>query len=596
MTFDPYKFAKGEDLKTFDPYAFAAGAKEAPTEARGRPTEAAATGFLNRLSSGHGPQLQALADPLIDRVTVPIVNALTGTEQKPAPMKQMLPGSPEYIAARDKNIRHRETLYDQNPIAYGYGATAGTLVQGAALSGLLPAKIAGSSVLGAMNTGAASGLLENPGDTEGEVSGLQIGKRGTGGLVGAAIGGTIQGGLQSAKHVKNAAGWVGRKVGSALTGESDDVIRTYAQKTDEVNRLIQKSGGNMSEAADQVRAEVQSGIRSTKAKLSGDIGRALEASSPDRNIPAQPIIDVLEAQKAKLNPNFKADAISEINEMIANVSKEAQGGLLDLKGLHQTTQYLQESAKSSYPKAGQIFSRAGEAARAAKQAAALSRKTLNPLAPEVAKANNQLSLIHSIEENLNKNLIAPGKPDAALFAAGSGGNPRNAKMLDTLGKHSGVDALGKAKTLAAARSFASPSIMPTDSTGKSLTRVGVAAGLGSFAGPIGAVIGGAAASPLTLKAGINAVNIVAKGLAKLPDFSGLIQKNPSAANAVIQALSGKGQFKEQEINPDTLQFFLGNPQLLDKVQDPTLKAIIERKISSRKPSGSTAIERRFNKN
>jgi hypothetical protein len=353
---------------------------------------------------------------------------------------------------------------------------------------------------------------------------------------GAKLSGGIQLAAESIPVVGKVIGYGARKIGSTLTGETEGVIKTYAERTDHVNDMIKQGGGEVTEMADQARKEISDGIQAKKRELNGVVRKAISSAPEEKSIPINPVVEKLEAAKAKLNPNLKSDAVSEIDELIAKVKGEAdEHGNVNLRSLHEVKEYLQEAGKSAYAKGGQIFSRAKDAAQAAKDAAAQARRIFNPLAPEAAEANNALSALHSIEDRLNPNLIKPGAPDSALMAAGSGANARNAKMLTRLEQASGVPALQKAKDLAAARAFASPSWLPKDATGKAAARMILGAGVGgAIDGKEGALVGGALTSPMALKVGINALNMGKGAVSSLPNVAQAIRQNPGIATALTQ--------------------------------------------------------------
>jgi hypothetical protein len=563
----------------------------------------------NAATLGYLPHLQALAEPAMTK----FADLVTGND-----VYSTLPG---YTARRDENIKRIDQQAKEHPIVSRTGDVAG-VVGGALMTGGIGALTkapAGAGLLmrglnaaknagRVVGSGAAIAAAQNPGDVEGEVDPLQLDKRYENAKTGAIISGVLHAGVNAVPIVKGAVKWGGAKVAAALTGEADDVIRNYAARTDQVNKMIEQSGGDITVAADQLRDKIAKGLQATKDKLNGQITQALASAPRDKTISVQPLLDKLEAIRTKLNPNIKSDAVSEINEMMGKLIKEAdEHGNVSIQSLHEIKSYLQEAGKSAYAKGGQIFSRAKEAARAAKDAAAEARKIFNGLAPDAAKANNQLAMLHGIEDRLNKNLITSGKSDAALMAAGSGANPRNARMLGQLEQASGVPVVQPAKDLASVKAFGSPSLLPKDATGKALARQAAGAGIGTWiAGPIGTVIGGALTSPMTLKLGINAANLAGKAGAKvaqvinLPAFSGLYDKSPAAAQFVAQAVGAKirGQGGltpaplDSSDDPDVQQFFEKHPQLLENIQDNKLRAKIEAKLK-RSPSADTAVSRRL---
>jgi hypothetical protein len=407
---------------------------------------------------------------------------------------------------------------------------------------------------------------------------------------GAKLSGGIQLAAESIPVVGKALGYAGRKIGQAVSGVDENIIRNYAERTDEVNHLIKQSGGDVTAAADIVRTELSEGIQRTKSSLNAQISRTLQGASPDKSISIQPIIEKLEAAKSRLNPNFKGGAISEIDDMIASIRNEAPDGLANVSSLYQIKQFLNEGSASAYNKGGQIFTRAGEAARAAKDASRDARDALRPVAGAISDADSQLSRLHSIERRLNKNLLAAGKPDAALLAAGSGGNPRNAATLRELERISGVPVSQRAKDLATAKTFANPSILPTDYTGKAVARQVGGALLGTaVGGPVGGVVGGALASPMAVKLGVNALNVGSGIASRLPNFDKMVRENPVAAQTIVQIMSGQIRRANEApapITPEVDQYFQENPQLLQNIQDPKVRAEIEARSQKRGPAAA----------
>jgi gas vesicle protein len=358
---------------------------------------------------------------------------------------------------------------------------------------------------------------------------------------GAKLSGGIQAAVEAVPYVGKALSTAARKVGSAISGVDESLLTNYAKRTDEVNDLIKQSGGDMTAAADQVRTELSDGIQKTKRDLSGKISEALKKSSPEPSASVQSIVDRLEAYKAKLNPNLKADAVAEIDDMIGKVIHESSqtnaDGLVTPSQMYELKQFLTENAKGAYQKNGQIFTRSTEAARAAKEAAQEAREILKPVLPEISQADAQLSKLHAIEGRLNKNLLAAEKPDAALFSAGAGKNPRNAATLRELEKISGVPVSQRTQDLATAKTFASPALTPSSGMTTATARMLGAAGLGYAAGgKEGAMVVGAAASPMGMKLAINAAR-VGKGMAlatKVPQVMKFARENPVAASTLAQ--------------------------------------------------------------
>jgi hypothetical protein len=400
---------------------------------------------------------------------------------------------------------------------------------------------------------------------------------------GAKLSGGVQLAAESIPIVGKALGAGARKIGSALSGVDENIIKNYAARTDEVNDLIKQSGGDVTEAADIVRNELSAGIQNTKAGLNARISRTLSKASPEKNIPVQPLLEKLEAAKSRLNPNFKGSAIKEIDEMISAIKSEAPDGMTNVSSLYQIKQFLNEGSASAYNKGGQIFTRASEAARAAKDAAQDARSMLKPVAGAISEADSQLSKLHAIERRLNKNLLAAGKPDAALIAAGSGANARNAANLRELERISGVPVTQRAKDLATAKTFSNPSLTPTDFTGKAAARVLAAGGIGTaVAGPVGGAIAAGLTSPMAVKLGVNGARIAERMASRVPSFARMTRENPVVAQTIVQLMSRQIRSQNDpapQVTPEIKEFFQENPKLLQDIPDPKTRDQLQREIA-----------------
>lgn len=293
------------------------------------------------------------------------------------------------------------------------------------------------------------------------------------------------------------------KVASAFTGVPENIVKNYAKNGKAVDELIAKYGGNSAQAADSIREQYQTQLRNFKNKANEDISKAL-ATKAEEITDVSPALQNLEKSKASLNPKTKAAERAQIQEHIDVLNSLAdEEGNIALKDLFDAKEYLQDAGKSSYVKNGQLFTPGKDSARAAKNGARELRQILNKAAPDIAEANNKLALLHNAEDGLNKNLIKPGGPDAALMTAGAQPLSRQRNQLERLSQVSGVPMAKKAEDLATARAFANPELLPVDTTGKSPGRIAAGAGIGFLkGGPVGAAVGAAMTSPLALKYGI----------------------------------------------------------------------------------------------
>ena len=460
-----------------------------------------------------------------------------------------------FKTARADALAEEADLAQRRPglsTAYDVGGAVLTapLVAGKALQGIRAGGIM-SGAGQAAKVGAGLGAAEALGHAEN--SGEAIETIGKGALIGA-------GAQVGANAVAKAAPVVGRalakgakKIASGLTGIDEKVISTYAQRADQVKSMIKNSGGEISEAADQVRRGITKDIQVTRQKLGNQIGKALdgyEGVLADGKPILQSLDDTI-SKVGEVTARFRPDEINELKNLRDLVAKSLlDDGMIQLKTLSAVKEELQAIAKPSYMNGAMIFPKGDLAAKAAKGAAGEARRILNQAAPEIRHANEQLSKLHRIEELINKNLIREGKPESALIAAG-GGNDRNAKLLGAIDQITGGTAVKQAENLAAARTFGNPQLLPQDFTGKSVSRMLAGGGAGTLlGGPVGGAVGTALTSPLGLKYGIETTRFIER-LAKATGK--MLPRTPDGAGraAILSqgiARSSEGPAAESSIN------------------------------------------------
>lgn len=481
----------------------AQGGKAQPSRAG----EAALESFGKQASFGYLPQLQAGVSRII-----PDPAAAINERLRRQGFRIETP-SDSYVGSRDEFISRGRELSKQHPTASLVGGLAGAATGGAAVpagimggAGSLLARVGKSAA-----AGAALGAVESPEDIKGEVSPLQIRERlasaGMGGAIGAAT--PVVGAA-----VKKAGSLAFQGIKKSLaeaSGIAEKAMETYAKKTKQVDDIIRRSGGDITDEADRLRETLSKGIQQSKQKLGRQIGDALEQYPNTKAIDAGKITESLDRWKNRLDADYQGEQIAEIQGMIDKIKKK--GEALSIQDLNKTVDFLQESAKPSYLRGGQIFARGNEAAKAAKSAAAEARRMLNDLAPEVKQANSKLAQMHQIESRLNRNLLRAGSPEAALLAAGAGTNTRNARMLQALEAVSGVPVAERASELAAAKAFGNAPLFSALQTGKALLGGSLGYGIG---GQEGAAIGAALTSPAVLRRAIQAGGIIGRRLPGAP--------------------------------------------------------------------------------
>lgn len=172
------------------PWSSYGGPGGTPEHTEGEKAQATLEGFGNAATAGNLARLQAAAEPYTDK----LFDAVTGGNvSKDAKY--------DYVKARDQNVNRQEAQARDMPGYYYGGEAAGTLAALeapgaiAGRAGLLASgakydpflkkaiEIAPSRLQQALSVaktgagGAALGLAANPGDVEGQESGLQLGER-----------------------------------------------------------------------------------------------------------------------------------------------------------------------------------------------------------------------------------------------------------------------------------------------------------------------------------------------------------------------------------------------------------------------------------
>lgn len=140
----------------------------------------------NAATLGYLPHIEAKAQPITDR----LANLLKGSSDQEAPWSQLTENGSDYIKARDANIARINAESQRNPNSALIGKGAGMIAGGIATP--LPelaalGKVGGAIVKGAM-LGGGMGAAQNPGDTQGQLSGAQIPERVKNAAVGTATG------------------------------------------------------------------------------------------------------------------------------------------------------------------------------------------------------------------------------------------------------------------------------------------------------------------------------------------------------------------------------------------------------------------------
>ncbi len=325
------------------------------------------------------------------------------------------------------------------------------------------------------------------------------------------------------------------RVVETLSGVPAQKTANYIEDIKGVNKKIAEHSGDIGSASDATKRSINQQILTGKGKLNTTISEELKSLPTERTISNAPIIERLQAERAKLRPETNPSALKEIDEHISVIKSLGDDlGNMNAKDLFDAKQYLQKVGQSAYKKDGQIFVSAAESAKAAKAGGAVSRKVLNSIAPKIKEANNQLSLLHDFEDNLIKNLIKEHGSERDLIIAGSNKASRQRKSLELLDKVLGSDTVKQAKDLSAFSAYAKPGLVPLSNGTTSTTRTisGLAGGL---------LLGGGKIDPaLMIPAAAATSPIVHKGLlnAAIPASNALKNNAADLEKAIIAARLG----------------------------------------------------------
>lgn len=202
-----------------------------PEVSAGEQAEAALQGFGQAATFGYLPQLQALAQPILE----PIYETVTGENLSDVEKMSPEERKKNYLKERDEFLKRDVSLAQKAPLAYGAGTVAGALALpgGSAATGAgAAAKIAKAGM-----SGALFGALYNPGDKEGEFSGFQLEERIKQGLIGGATAGVLQGTMKAGE--KAAQLWANK--GKGLEKSANQMaLKALGAKTGELRKLYNK--------------------------------------------------------------------------------------------------------------------------------------------------------------------------------------------------------------------------------------------------------------------------------------------------------------------------------------------------------------------
>lgn len=310
------------------------------------------------------------------------------------------------------------------------------------------------------------------------------------------------------------------RIAEAATGLPSEVIRNYAKRADDVEKVIRSSGGDIGQATLEFKNRLQADLRSTAQKYGREVGESIQAvpefTTP--NIQVDVILDSLEKSKGKMNPKYDKRAIELVDEIIDDIRGNVAEGHMSLYNLQQTKQFLQTKSAKAFKREGQIFNATEDqmkkVANAANNARFEARKLLDENGPpQLKEANAKLAELHRLEDNLDaRPLMKQSSSASKVFTAGTKENSQGSAMLRRISKATGTDYNRQALDLATASRLANPKFVAqsgqgTTSTSRSLSLGGLGGMIGTAVMPgvgtaVGTGIGLALSSPAALKAAI----------------------------------------------------------------------------------------------
>lgn len=278
---------------------------------------------------GYLPNIQAVSE----QVTFPIMSAISGQKVEADP----------YVQAREAYKQRDVSLQKEAPGSYMAGELAGAVATPVPGMGLLKSSKVGAK-LGQAGLAAAQGAigsaLYNPGDVEGEVSGLQLGER----LRQGAVGGLLSGGMAKvgqgiskiAEGSGTAANWLTTKAMGAQKGDFKRLLKK--NEMDEVAEFARKSGiVKMGNNIDEVVGRTDEILKDTGPKIK-QIYAQTQATVNDPEFLKTLKPD--QAQKLFESELVPDGIVKEINEKLSSEWSKKAGGKQVLSRLQPELEQL----------------------------------------------------------------------------------------------------------------------------------------------------------------------------------------------------------------------------------------------------------------
>lgn len=350
---------------------------------------------------------------------------------------------------------------------------------------------------------------------------------------------------------KVAPGLVNRSAGAAefFTGVPKESWKNYITRNKQVKDLEKTFGPQVQDAADSMREGWNRAIQDKKSQLGLEIEQAVMNAPRKPNIPAEPILLELNNAKMGLNPNIPEhlSAIKEIDNHMNVVKSLAPEGKLTARDAFDLQKTLQGRGRSAYSVNGAIFNPAPQSAKAARDAARVTRQFVNRAMPGVAKANEAFTALHDIDDLLRTSLITPGKSNAGLMGAVGKTQNQDTVALRELGDWLDKDLLTETRDFATYKHMQGLGADASDKTGKAVYRAmmgGLVGAGGGYASSddakIGLIAGGLAGSlgtnPKLWRAALDAGIGTKAAISSLAGKGGLLEKGAEKINPTMRAL------------------------------------------------------------
>jgi hypothetical protein len=281
----------------------------------------------------------------------------------------------------------------------------------------------------------------------------------------AAAGGEIAGVVVGAAAKAALATNAGTKVASLVSAVPASLVKTYADGAERIKAALGSANGSIQRMGQAAKEQYVTDLVQTRNVLGKQVEAGVAGST--EQISVAPILAKLEASKASLSKDLDPGQMQSIQEMIDRATKIAgDDNKLSLPEAAQLTKHFQGIADSAgaYGKPG-MSSVSDQVGNAAKGAGAVTRETMNKVAPDaVVSANKKLSTLHTIEDNMNKALLNPRKSASPLISAGEGESAAGAKNLADLQDMqaiTGTDMTGPAQDVAAASALGKYKFTPS---------------------------------------------------------------------------------------------------------------------------------------